>query len=62
MVQSTVYDELRKDLNDLPWVIREFLVGNVVVGNYTQHGASTIGSILRQRMVKDQMNVNGDGI
>ena len=44
------YDELRQALpEDLPWAIREVLVGNVVVGNYTPHQALLIGRAIDRK-------------
>jgi len=44
------YDQLRQALpQDLPWAIKEVLISNVIVGNYTTHQALLIGRAIDEK-------------
>jgi hypothetical protein len=56
------YDYVRDELPGLPFMIREALIGNIVVGNLTNHSAIQLGRVLIQRFTQLNENLNGDGI
>lgn len=45
------YDDLRAALpQDLPWAIKEAIIGNVVVGNFTWQTALIIGRAIDKKI------------
>lgn len=64
-MRFSTWDDLREAMpSDLPWAIRESILGNVVVGNFSDHFAVSLGlaisRCLRQSSVIEQSD-DGQG-
>ena len=53
-MRFNTYDDLREAMpSNLPWAIREVILSNVVVGNFSDHFAISLGRVIASRLRKE---------
>lgn len=55
---ATPIDDLRQQMHGIPWMVREAILGNVVVGNWSGDHALVIARALKYRYTGVQLRLS----